>query len=548
MTRKYDGSEGTPRAAQGGPLRPLSALNKRRTLLRQFQQLHDAGSPMAGRVIDGRYHLTRKIGEGAFGEVYQALHLSLNTNWAIKILSENVRDDTKGREMEKRFVQEARTVASIKHENVVLVTDFGKTEEGKLYLVMEFLEGRDLGSVILSDGSVGLERAKSIMSQICKGLGAAHGMGIIHRDMKPDNVLLTKYSDKTDFVKLIDFGIAKMADERMALFGKLTQDGIAVGTPEYMSPEQAKGKGVDHRSDIYAAGIMFYEMLCGRPPFEGENFMEILHKHLYEEPKLPSVARPDLKFPPEVDQVILRVLEKDKEKRFQSIGELEAAIMSIPDSKSKEGKAPAQKTQASLDARSNKAHAPTELAVPAETDSIPEKRDTEEIGVPVEKPKSSRRAIIAALIGAGAAIIGGTVVSQISMVSKPQKPPAASVLADASLPDATKVPGHDAQADSRESQKRKFSIKITSKPTGASVLRGNAAIGTTPFSIELPEGMEKEEFTLRKQGYKDEAFELVPDGNKEIEKQLEREAKPRPIKKIKKEQKGLPLPDYLKKK
>ncbi|HSN84835.1 MAG TPA: serine/threonine-protein kinase, partial [Polyangiales bacterium] len=209
----------------------------------------DPDDPLVGTVLAGRYVVERRIGEGGMGLVYQGVHRDIDKRVAVKVL----RDDLSRRpEVVARFRQEAKSASRIGHENIVDIFDFGETVRGASYFVMEFLEGEDLGNLLGREVTVEASRASAIVVQCCQALSAAHQKGIIHRDMKPENIFLTKRDGVGDFVKIVDFGIAKMSDIETdgAPGRKLTKTGMIFGTPEYMSPEQAAGKDLDHRVDV----------------------------------------------------------------------------------------------------------------------------------------------------------------------------------------------------------------------------------------------------------------------------------------------------------
>jgi hypothetical protein len=281
--------------------------------------------PLVGAVLAGRYVVKGRIGEGGMGLVYEGFHRDIDKQVAIKVL----RDDLSRRpEVVARFRQEAKSASRIGHENIVDISDFGETTRGASYFVMEFLDGEDLANVLGRDVTVDAERACGIVLQCCRALSATHAKGIVHRDIKPENIFLTKRDGVDDFVKIVDFGIAKMSDIETdgAPGRKLTKTGMIFGTPEYMSPEQAAGKDSDHRVDVYALGIILYECLAGRVPFEGDTFMGVLTQHLFAE--LPPIdeLNPRATVSPELELVIRKALAKDPADRYQDTEELAEAI------------------------------------------------------------------------------------------------------------------------------------------------------------------------------------------------------------------------------
>jgi len=277
--------------------------------------------PLLGRVLSERYRILRKLGEGGMGVVYLAEHVVIEKKIALKVLFPDL---TRRADLVQRFIQEAKSASRIGHENVIDITDFGQSPEGYVFLAMEYLSGQDLGQVLKSAGPMGWPRAQPILVQIGKALRAAHEGGIIHRDMKPENIFVTPRDDGREFIKVLDFGIAKvMGLEEDA--PRLTRTGMIFGTPEYMSPEQAQGQHVDHRVDIYAVGCIMYQILTGTVPFQAETFMGILSKHMMEAPEPPRKRNPAID--PGVEAIILKAMEKDPAKRYQSMRDFVTALV-----------------------------------------------------------------------------------------------------------------------------------------------------------------------------------------------------------------------------
>ena len=273
-----------------------------------------------GEVLGDRYRVIRRLGKGGMGEVFLAEHIAIGRMVAIKTLSATQQDKP---DLARRFMQEARTASKVRHANIVDITDFGHTEAGAPFFVMEYLEGQDLKTLLRHEGALAWPRAREIALQICAALGAAHAQGVVHRDLKPDNVFLMRQGD-AEVVKVLDFGIAKSitSDEPQ----ETTQTGVLLGTPEYMSPEQAQDLPLDARSDIYAAGVILYRMLTGRVPFQAKAFMTVLARHIQEPPQPPSQVDPTRPVSPGQERVILRCLAKRPEDRYQSAAELAAAL------------------------------------------------------------------------------------------------------------------------------------------------------------------------------------------------------------------------------
>jgi tRNA A-37 threonylcarbamoyl transferase component Bud32 len=272
-----------------------------------------------GQLIAGRYRATRLLGEGGMGVVYAAVDERLEKPVAIKVLKEEY---ARRADVVARFTQEAKSAAKIKHENVLQVTDHGKSAEGLHYIAMELLNGTDLADVLQRDGTVSVERGLELATQVCRALAAAHEQGVVHRDLKPENVFLVRDSNGREVVKIVDFGIAQLKDGTGDGGKKLTRTGMIFGTPEYMSPEQASGKPIDHRVDVYAVGVILYEMFAGRVPFVGDTFMGVLTQHMFEQPPPLAHVNPQCAASPELEAVIFKALAKDPAQRYASMSAL----------------------------------------------------------------------------------------------------------------------------------------------------------------------------------------------------------------------------------
>jgi serine/threonine-protein kinase len=269
---------------------------------------------MIGNVLDGRYRLDTLIGEGGMGDVYRATHVHLDTEFAVKLLKpEFVANET----AIKRFRLEAKAAGRIHHPNAVRVTDFGVTPERVVFLVMELVMGQSLRLMIRNEGTLEAVRSVNIVRQVCGAVDAAHRGGVIHRDLKPDNILIEALTN-AERVKVLDFGIAKLREAKTDTF--LTQAGTIIGTPQYMSPEQCMGNPLDPRSDIYSIGVLIYEMLTGEVPFDGESTIQVVYNQLHMLPRPLREHVPNI--PEPLAQVIMRALEKEPDKRQASAAQL----------------------------------------------------------------------------------------------------------------------------------------------------------------------------------------------------------------------------------
>ena len=281
---------------------------------------------LLGVVLAGRYEVLRRIGEGGMGAVYEARHTLIGKRVAVKVLLEKFHAKS---DFVARLLQEARLASAIGHQNIVDVTDFGTTDDGRSFVVMEFLDGESLAELERREAPLPIDRSLRIARQAASALGAAHAKGIFHRDVKPENIYLVQRGD-ADFVKVVDFGISKAVkpggDEGGETY-RLTHTGLLLGTPLYMSPEQARGEeDLDHRVDIWALGVLLYECLTGEVPFRANNYLQIISQVLTYEPLSPARLRPELGIPDAVDAVVMRAMEKDRARRYPSMAELEADL------------------------------------------------------------------------------------------------------------------------------------------------------------------------------------------------------------------------------
>ncbi|MCK5797650.1 MAG: serine/threonine protein kinase, partial [Deltaproteobacteria bacterium] len=277
---------------------------------------------MIGQVIGGRYRLTKLLGEGGMGAVYAAEHINITKTVAVKLLHPEI---SANEEAVTRFRLEAQSASSIGHPNIIGIDDFFKIEDGRLCLIMEFLKGESLSDRMLDPGGLTPDRAIDIVLQVCEGLEAAHEKGIIHRDMKPENVFLADVQGK-DVVKILDFGIAKVTGNED---NNLTKTGTVFGTPHYMSPEQALGHKVDARADVYSVGVMLFEIFTGQVPFQAESFMGVLSQHITKPTPAPSSFTPGRPVPPMMDDIILTAMAKEVDKRFSTMNALKGALLAF---------------------------------------------------------------------------------------------------------------------------------------------------------------------------------------------------------------------------
>ena len=462
---------------------------------------------LIGRRI-GNYEIKAKIGEGGMGTVYLGEHPLIGKRVAIKVLLEELVAKT---DVVSRFFNEAKAVNDIGHLNIVDIVDFGKTtgERGEevVYFIMEFLDGEALSSRIRRAG-LPFKETVHIVHQCCSALAASHQKGIIHRDLKPENIFLVTRGGDRSFVKVLDFGIAKLTADGGTSSHK-TRTGLVIGTPTYMSPEQCEGKGlIDHRSDVYSLGIVMYELLTGAVPFPGDGFGEILVAHLTKEPPPPTTLNPSL--PPALESIVLHAIEKDRNRRFQSMAELLAAL------EDPEAHAAAWK---GLPARTPElvAGAPTVQSMPAVSapaDGAPppaagkgarpttlEGAAAEVTGLPRRAPR--RRAPLISVAAAVLALAG--VGGWLGLSRKPASTePAAS--GPPAAPGATPSPAASDQ----------ITVIVTSDPRGAKVYRADrseAETQTTPVVFKMHRGDPPFDIQLRADGYVPETRTITSDSS-----------------------------------
>ena len=276
--------------------------------------LSGSGEDLEGTIIDDKYEIVDVLGQGGMGTVYRARHMVIGREVALKVLRKDYLQDHKG---VARFVREAKAASSLKSRYSAMLHDFGLAPEGFLYYTMELATGRLLSDIIDRDGAVGPERTMHIAADICHSLAEAHANNIVHRDIKADNVMISQDPDGHEIGKVLDFGTAKLIDT-MDRSSRVTDPGIVCGTPEYMSPEQAQAFPVDGRSDIYSLGVLMFELLTGRLPFEAGNRIALLLKHVNDEPPRPSDLLPGGIVPAGLEALVLAMLAKEPAARPRS--------------------------------------------------------------------------------------------------------------------------------------------------------------------------------------------------------------------------------------
>ncbi len=475
---------------------------------------HQRHDPLIGQVLDGRYRIEAVIGEGGMGLVYKAVHVALRKPLAIKVLRPEV---SKNEQIVARFKQEAQSASQIGNQHIIDISDFGELRDGSTYFVMEFLGGRSLTTALEQD-RFDTPRTIHIAKQLAKALGAAHEIGIVHRDMKPDNVQLIERGDDEDFVKVLDFGIAKVGGGT----SKLTQAGQIFGTPHYMSPEQCAGTTVDHRTDIYALGVILYEMAVGKVPFDADNLMGILTKHLYENPPPPHELPPPVNVPPALEAVILKCLNKKAELRYQSMAELIDDLEAVESGLTPKAvvdhvarSSHAGQTSPDLGAQGRVTFG---LGQPNQTGSIPGRRG--------KLPLLIGAGALIALAGAGFALMPRGEATEQNVVKPAEGPQPAPAPLPTEAP-APQAPVAAAQPDPKPPEPAPpASVMIKTDPEGAELYREGALIGNTPFPVYKPKEGERVDFEARLAGYESKGFSITTHTREELKLTLDKQKAP----------------------
>ncbi len=467
-----------------------------------------------GQVI-GEYRVDGKIGQGGFGVVFKASHPLIGKDVAIKVLSRKFSVDP---EMVERFIAEARAVNQIRNRHIIDIFSFGKLDDGRQYYVMEYLEGETLDVALDRQGKLALPEALPILRAVARALDAAHAKGIAHRDLKPENVFLVRDPDGGVFPKLLDFGIAKlMASEDTKV---KTRTGIPIGTPYYMSPEQCRGKDVDHRTDYYAFGVVAYQMLTGVHPIDADDYMTLMMRQLTDEPAAPSTLVPEL--PPGIDDAIAWLMRKDREERPPNLA---TAIRALEQVAEDSGIA-IPRASAVWDAE--RTPIPGRLSsvtpVPRASSTAPGSARMAMTGPRTgqgEPAKRSRAPLVIAAVVAAAAIGGGV----FFVMSKSEAPPPAPVAAPVPAPPApAPAPPPPAPAVA-PAPPANVIVTVDGVPEGTTVEIAGKPVGVAPGPVQVPRDTAAVVLTFSADGYVAASKAITPDQDQQLSLQLKK--KPR---------------------
>ncbi len=452
--------------------------------------------PYLGATIDGRYKVEAVLGEGGMGIVYRCTHTIIGKKVAMKVLRADLARDA---EVTERFLNEAKAASSIGNAHIIDISDFGQFPDGAAYFVMEFLGGQPLSKLLEGGQPLPVGRILHLARQLGEGLSAAHAANIVHRDLKPDNIFLVDRGGERDFIKILDFGIAKVSTS--AEGSKLTRAGAVFGTPHYMSPEQAAGQPVDHRGDIYSFGVILYELASGRLPFDADNFMGILTQHMYKAPvPIRALVPAPQDVPPGLEAIVLKCLSKRPEHRYQSMAELivefdKLSAGAVPDAVPE------------MMARSGGFNVPVDYFKKGQMPQpVP--------ATPLSHGKKSRWPLYAGIAGvlAAVAIVAGIFAKSQSSAALQNaatpalemartKPPEAVA---SSVPLSTATPSAAAVAPSKQ-------VLLAVEPIEAHVFRDGADLGQSPVMVSVEEG-KTVELEIQREGFKPEKVAL--DGSK----------------------------------
>jgi serine/threonine-protein kinase len=473
----------------------------------------DVGDPLIGRILNDKFRIVEALGAGGMGRVYKAVQSPLERLVALKVLNPQY-SEGKDPGFQKRFFLEAAVTSKLRHPNTVTIIDYGKSDDGVLYIAMEYLEGQTLAQLLTQLGPLPWMRVLNIAQQVARSLREAHRVGLIHRDLKPANIMVLNQEDDHDVVKVLDFGLVKsfLPDRGLPNEAELTQAGVILGSPQYMAPEQARNVS-DPRSDVYSLGVVLFQMLMGRPPFQAAQSIDVIFKHLNEAPPAFSALWPTHAVPQEVEALVMRCLYKRPEERFQSMDEVLESIRRAASSAGFSGAFSSPRNLVTSGFTPLPGPGSGSVSGPA-TGPVPPPgttgASTVALDIAVEEPTrpAPKRSTLPLALFGGSLLLGLGVAAVVALrAPTPQPAPAPAPVAavapaakqpPAEPPPAAAQPTAPAPQPSAEpapvvaapapAEPAPIRFLIDSAPGGAKVLYDGRLLGQTPVELPLPPG------------------------------------------------------------
>jgi serine/threonine-protein kinase len=467
----------------------------------------DVVDPLIGRVLNEKFRIVEALGAGGMGRVYKAVQAPLDRLVALKVLNPQY-GEGKDPGFQKRFFLEAAVTAKLRHPNTVTIIDYGKTDDGIFYIAMEYLEGQTLAQLLTQQGPLSWTRVLNMSQQVARSLREAHKVGLIHRDLKPANIMILNQEDDHDVVKVLDFGLVKsfLPDQGLPKDTELTQAGVILGSPQYMAPEQARNVS-DPRSDVYSLGVVMFQMLMGRPPFQAAQSIDVIFKHLNEPPPVFAAVRPSHAVPQDVEALVMRCLNKRPEERFQSMDEVLEAMRRAATTAGFSGafSSPHNPVISGIIPIPSSGSGPISgpqtgpLPAPGSTGA-----STEALVIAAEEPTkpSSRRTLPLAVLG-GALLLGLGVAVVIALRAPTPSPTPAPVAVTPPAAPAPEAPTQE-PTPAVAAQPSPTHFLIVSEPNGARVMYEGRVLGETPVELAvLPgaDGRASARLTFSLEGY-----------------------------------------------
>src|SRR5215470_12754368 len=492
-----------------------------------------AADPLIGRVLNDRFRILSPLGSGGMGKVYKAVQTPLDRVVALKILNPNFPAE-KDPAFKRRFFLEASLTSKLRHPNTVTVIDYGQTEDGIYFIAMEYMEGQTLAEVLAHEKTLPWRRVLDIAQQICRSLREAHKLGVIHRDLKPANVMLLNEADH-DMVKVLDFGLVKsfLAADGQAGDPEVTQNGVFLGSPQYMAPEQARNVA-DPRSDVYSLGILVYQMLSGRPPFQGKDYLEVIFQHMKESPRPVRDLNPNAEVPAEVEAVVLRCLQKDPAARYQSMDEVLEALREVALITGMSGIFPERRTSTGSGPMSSSGVHARSGSGPMSSSGLHSRSISGPVTAPraqvdreieIEDAGEQRKGgkLLPALLFVSAVLLGFVVVwlllpkgdqAQVVSTAPAPVPAPTPVVVAPKAPQPPPAP-----------EKKMVRFHVSTEPAGAHVFIGRHDMGSTPTVFEIAagsDGMASAEMVLVLDGYPTQAITSGGSGDVVVNARLQK--------------------------